>query len=306
LSDITDQDDEVRAALGRIPGLAATGEAWAVTRLPSLTNRTFRVARGAQAYVLRLPGRGTERYIDRVAEVANARAASEIGLSPEIVFADPGSGLLLSRYVADAVPLSAELLRDEADFRNTVLLLRKLHHSGLIFQGRMRLYEKLDDYLAMAGAAAPRARELQALRVQGEHLRAILAPGWGPARPCHIDPAPHNFIVARGQRYLLDWEYSAMCESLWDLAGLSIEGEFDAGQDAAMLSIYFGGVGQLWTSRLHLYKIMLRLLAAAWAAVQLVDGNGDGQARVLLDSLTRRAAEDLAAPDLDRHIAAAA
>jgi hypothetical protein len=51
---------------------------------------------------------------------------------------------------------------------------------------------------------------------------------------------------------------------------------------------------------------MLRLLAAAWAAVQLVDGNGDGQARVLLDSLTRRAAEDLAAPDLDRHIAAAA
>jgi thiamine kinase-like enzyme len=306
LSDITDQDDEVRAALGRIPGLAATGKAWAVTRLPSLTNRTFRVARGSDAYVLRLPGRGTERYIDRVAEAANARAAAAIGLSPEIVFADPGSGLLLSRYVADAVPLSAERLREETDFRNTILLLQSLHHSGLVFQGRMWLYEKLDDYLAMAGASAPRARELRALRVHGERLRPLLAPGWGPERPCHIDPAPHNFIVARGRTFLLDWEYSAMCEPLWDLAGLSIEGAFDAGQDESMLNIYFGRAEHPWASRLHLYKIMLRLLAAAWAAVQLVDGNGDGQARELLQSLTCRAAEDLAARDLDRHIAAAA
>jgi hypothetical protein len=76
------EEYEVRAALRGIPGLLAGAGAWSIVRLPSLTNRTFRVARGGEAYVLRLPGGGTDRYIDRRSEAANARAAAAIGLTP--------------------------------------------------------------------------------------------------------------------------------------------------------------------------------------------------------------------------------
>ncbi len=293
-------DAGVQAAIGRIPILADGRGEWAVSSLPSFTNRTFRIARDGEAFVLRLPGRGTERYIHRGAEASNARSAAAIGLSPEIVFADPRRGVMLSRFVGGAEPLSPARLRRNEELSATVALLRRLHESGLAFRGHMRLYPKLDEYLGLAEAPA-----LTLLRREGEKLRPILENGWGPARPCHIDPAPHNFLVAGRRRYLVDWEYSAMCEPLWDLAGLSIEGEFDPDQDGQMLAAYFGKAGGLWASRLHLYKIMLRLLSAAWGMVQLADGNGPPGIADLVQRLTLRVQTDLGASDFAGHIEAA-
>jgi thiamine kinase-like enzyme len=293
-------EEGIQAAIRRIPILTEGKGDWAVSSLPSFTNRTYRIARAGEAFVLRLPGRGTARYVDRVAEAANARSAAGIGLSPEVVFADPRRGLMLTRFVPGAEPLSAKRLEQPAELLATLALLRRLHDSGLTFRGHMRLYPKLDEYLGLADAPS-----LKALRREGERLRPILESGWGPARPCHIDPAPHNFIVAGGRRYLVDWEYSAMCEPLWDLAGVSIEGEFDAAQDANMLAEYFGMAERAWASRLHLYKIMLRLLAAAWGTVQLADCNGPAEIAELVDRLSARVQADLGAGDLGRHIEAA-
>jgi len=307
-SQINARDEgEVRDALERIAVLARSPSPWRILRLPSLTNRSFLVERGdaagAEAYVLRLPGRGTEQYIDRAAEAANARAAAGIGLAPPILYADPASGVMLSRYIEGAVPLSPERLREGDHFAAAVALLRRLHGSSLAFAGEMRLYPKIDQYLAVASTPA-----LRELRRAGEALRPVIEPGWGPPRPCHIDPAPHNFIAAAGRHFLLDWEYSAMCDPIWDLAGLSIEGHFDPAQDAAMLARYFGATADLpaWGSRLHLYRIMLRLVAAAWGAVQIAEGNGSWTAAELVDPLVALTSADLGDPALGRHLAAAA
>jgi thiamine kinase-like enzyme len=288
------------AVIRQIPGLASGSGAWQVAALPSFTNSIYRLERAGEVVTLRLPGRGTERYIDRVSEAANARAAAAIGLGAEIVFADPASGIMVTRFIDGAVPLSPVALKDPETLRGTVGLLQRLHGSGLPFQGRMNLFPKLDEYLALAPDPA-----LLALRREGEKLRTTLEPGWGPPRPCHIDPAPHNFIVAKGRFYLLDWEYSALCEPLWDLAGLSIEGEFDPDQDAAMLHAYFGTAGEPWASRLHLYKIILRLLAASWGAVQLVDGNGPPEIADMVKRLEAQVRASLSDPALGPHIEAA-
>jgi thiamine kinase-like enzyme len=103
---------------------------------------------------------------------------------------------------------------------------------------------------------------------------------------------------------LLDWEYAAMCDPVWDLAGLSIEGRFDPAQDAAMVAQYFGATADLgaWASRLHLYRIMLRLVAASWGAVQIAAGNGNWTAAELVDPLVTLTAADLGDPALGRHI----
>jgi thiamine kinase-like enzyme len=299
--------EEVQAVLARLAAPAPAAGDWRIARLPSLTNRSFLVeprlaaGGGAEAYVLRLPGKGTERYIDRAAEAVNAAAAAAAGFSPAILLADPATGVTLSRYVPGALPLSPEALRNVVHFDAVVALLRRLHRSGLAFRGEMRLYPKLDQYLAMASTPA-----LAELRRAGEDLRPVIEANWGPARPCHIDPAPHNFIAAGARHFLLDWEYAAMCEPMWDIAGLSIEGHFDAAQDAAMLARYFGpGAAPAWASRLHLYRIMLRLVAAAWGAVQIAEGNGSWTAAELVDPLVALTVADLGAPELGRHIAAA-
>ena len=298
---------DVQAALARIPGLSGRGD-WQIERLTSLTNRTYRVVSGDAAFVLRLPGPGTERYIDRAGEALNAAAVASIGLAPELVFIDPATGVMLTRYVADASPLSPQSLEDPASLTAVLRLLHRLHHSGLEFHGVMRLFPKLDEYLHLAeesGSAELRLPELKHLRRQMAPLEPIIGPGWGPMRPCHIDPGPHNFIVAAGRHYLLDWEYAAMCEPLWDLAGLAIEGALNPDQEARMLQTYFGRVEKPWLARLYLYKLALRLLAAGWAAVQIADGNSPLPAKALLDSFLVLAEEGLGAAEFGPHLALA-
>jgi hypothetical protein len=100
-----------------------------------------------------------------------------------------------------------------------------------------------------------------------------------------------------------------MCDPLWDLAGLSIEGRFDALQDAAMVERYFDtrsiAEHQMWTSRVHIYRIPLRLVAAAWGAVRVAKGASPWSAAELVEPLLTQSAADLGSADLGRHIAAA-
>ncbi len=301
-----EEDQEVRALLVRIAPVPAIADPLRIFRLPSFTNRTFLIeCSGSTAYVLRLPGPGTEQYIDRASEVENARAAESIGLAPQIAYADPSSGIMISVYLAGAHPLSAGDLRDRQHFQAVIDTLKRLHDSGVSFRGEMRLYPKLDQYLAIASTP-----ELRALRRAGDALRSIVESGWGALKPCHIDPAPHNFMAAPGGYRLLDWEYSAMCEPVWDLAGLSIEGRFNAAQDGAMVERYFrirmAREHQRWMSRVHIYRILLRLIAAAWGAVQIELGNAPWSTTEFVDPLLAQSAADLGSAELGRHIATAA
>jgi thiamine kinase-like enzyme len=292
-------EQTVAAVIRQIPALPQGG-GWAITAMSSFTNRTYRIERDGEAFILRLPGQGTERYIDRVSEIANIRAAASIGIAPEVVFADAASGVMVTRFFEGAEPLSPQRLRGNADLIGSVDLLHRLHDSGLTFKGVMRLYPKMDEYLKLAPAP-----ELLPLRRAVEPLRPILEAGWGPLRPCHIDPAPQNFITAGAARYLVDWEYAAMCDPLWDLAGLSIEGEFDTEQDTTMLTRYLGAAEPPWLSRLYLYRLVLRLLAASWWAVQRADGNGPSGAGATVSRLESSVAADLGDPALLHHIEAA-
>lgn len=96
-----------------------------------------------------------------------------------------------------------------------------------------------------------------------------------------------------------------MCEPMWDLAGLAIEGDLDPDREVKLLEIYFGRTEKTWRSRLYLYKLVLRLLAASWAAVQIADANSPEPAKALLDSFLARVAEGLGGPEFGRHLAAA-
>jgi len=81
---------ELAAAIASIPALAGfTGQP---QRLGGLTNRVWRLG----DKVLRLPGAGTEAYIDRSHEATAARLAAAAGVSPPVLHADPETGLMVT------------------------------------------------------------------------------------------------------------------------------------------------------------------------------------------------------------------
>ncbi|MGE0117510.1 MAG: phosphotransferase [Dongiaceae bacterium] len=269
--------DNLAPILDRIPALAGRRfDGRAVARLASLTNRTYRIGLGTDAFVLRIAGEGTERYIDRAAEAHNAGLAASIGIAPEVVFADARNGVMVTRFIADGMALTPKRLRQRGMLQRAVALLRRLHDSGLPFSGRMDLLPKLDEYVSLASKRRwPGDLDPGAIARHADAARAALERNRGSQVPSHIDPVPDNFVAAGdgSTLYLLDWEYSAMCEPMWDLAALSIEAGLHARQDDILLAAYFPTVTAAESRRFVLYKGMLNLMAAAWALVQVADGN---------------------------------
>ena len=73
--------EEIMALLRQFPALASFSGV--PERMGGLTNRVYRIG----DVVLRLPGAGTEEYIDRANEAAAALAAAGAGVSPEVICA---------------------------------------------------------------------------------------------------------------------------------------------------------------------------------------------------------------------------
>src|SRR3954464_6004960 len=100
-----DEEARARAALKTVPALA--GYDGPVTRLGGLTNMVFRVG----DYCLRIPGKGTEEYINRANEAVAAREAAKAGVSPDVLYFDDSSGVMVTRFIEGAETMSPETFK---------------------------------------------------------------------------------------------------------------------------------------------------------------------------------------------------
>jgi thiamine kinase-like enzyme len=292
-------DDEVR----RIMAGLGLGGAGVPQRLGGLTNRVYRVG----DHVLRLPGHGTEAYINRANEAAAARMAAEAGVSPQVIHADPATGVMVTRFIAGTVTMTPQGFRDRAGApARAGAAFARLHTSGAVFPARFDLFAMIDDYL---GLLAPRDVALpdgyHDVLAEAAAVRAALQRGAVPQVPCHCDPLCENFLDDGARMWIVDWEYSGMNDPMWDLGDLSVEAGMDEAQEEAMLSAYFGAEARpADRGRMVAAKAMCDLLWTLWGLIQLSDGNPADDFRAYADGRFARCRTLMGRADFARHLAA--
>ncbi|RWN35386.1 MAG: LPS biosynthesis choline kinase [Mesorhizobium sp.] len=293
--------DEARAALDAIPMLA--GYSGPLERLGGLTNLVFK----AGDFCLRIPGKGTEEYINRANEAVAAREAAKAGVSPEVLHVDPGTGMMVTRYIAGAETMSPEKFRTRAGSpARAGEAFRKLHDSGAVFPFRFELFAMIDDYLKVLSTkeVALPAGYHDVVR-DAESVRSALAAHPLPIVACHCDPLCENFLDTGERMWIVDWEYSGMNDPLWDLGDLSVEGKFDAAQDEEMIRAYFGGEARpAERGRIVIYKSMCDLLWTLWGLIQLANNNPVDDFRAYADGRFARCKALMETPEFLRHLAA--
>ena len=199
---------------------ASTVRDLAVTRLGGLTNLVFRIDHGPQHYVLRIPGKGTEEYINRSHEAHAARETARVQVSPEVLHFDTNTGVMVSRLVEGAVTMTPAQFRSRPGApARAGAVLRQLHRSDAVFNFRFELFAMIDDYLrVLAGKDSPAAGRLPRGRDRGRGgARGARGPRACRRAACHCDPLCENFLDAGERMWLVDWEYSGMNDPLWDL-----------------------------------------------------------------------------------------
>ncbi|MGB5558095.1 MAG: choline/ethanolamine kinase family protein [Paracoccaceae bacterium] len=288
-----------------IEGLDLLKGAGQPQRLGGLTNRVYRVGN----YCLRVPGAGTEEYIDRKTEAVAAKEAAKAGVSPKVLHVDADTGIMVTRYIDGAVTMTPKefATRTGAPAR-AGQALAKLHRSGAIFPFRFELFAMIDDYLAILSTKEVDLPDgYHDVVAEAEAIRAALAAHPVALAPCHCDPLCENFLDTGTKMWIVDWEYAGMNDPMWDLGDVSVEAGFNAGQDDAMLRAYFGGEACGFDrGRMVIYKAMCDLLWTLWGLIQLANDNPAEDFRAYADGRFARCKALMARSDFATHIAAVA
>lgn len=273
---MTEHTGQVMDALRRAPEFRAVTAADSITRLGGLTNLVHRVDIGDRSVIVRIPGEGTEAYIDRAIELHNAHAAARAGVSPKVIHGEADSGLMISETVPDIETMTPDLFRSRAGSPGRAgAALARLHNSGETFQFRFELFAMIDDYLNVLSTKDVALPEgYQDVVAAAAPVKEVLAQADLPLAPCHCDPLCENFLDDGKIMWIVDWEYSGMNDPLWDLGDLSVEAGMDAAQDAEMMAAYFGrSPTEAEQGRMVIYKAMCDLLWTLWGLIQLADDN---------------------------------
>ena len=274
---MSDPDPRILAALRATPGFegVAPGDC-RFTRQGGLTNLVTLVEAQGRAVIVRIPGAGTEAYIDRAVEAVNARAAHRAGVSARVLLAEPETGVMVTEAIPGIVTMTPALFASRPGSpARAGRAFARLHGSGQRFDFRFELFAMIDDYLKVLSTRDVSLPEgYHDIVAAAQPVKALLAAHPVPLAPCHCDPLCENFLDDGADMWMVDWEYSGMNDPMWDLGDLSVEAGMTPAQDAEMLEAYFGRrPTPAEMGRVVIYKAMCDLLWTLWGLIQLADGN---------------------------------
>jgi aminoglycoside phosphotransferase (APT) family kinase protein len=230
-------DESLRAlALAHVPGCEAGAEPLEMSPLAGGTaNSTYRVRTRDGEFALRLHDPGSTLLgIDRGSELLLHQAAARAGIAPALIAADPAGRFLISEYRGGAVWRPQDM-GDPVRLQRLAQRLRALHAlpaPPAPDYDPSRLLDAHAERIARADAAA--GSQLTPWLKRAQRILRDCALARRPHSIIHNDLHHSNILDTGAELYLIDWEYAAVADPLFDLACL-IAYYPDAGAHAPML-----------------------------------------------------------------------
>lgn len=248
-----------------------------IERLGGLNNINYKIQTNKGSFVLRLPGKGTETTVDREQEYKNAQLARSLGLDCETIYFDVKSGMKLTTYIDNAETLTAAAAKREANMELMARALRVLHSSNIVFGRKFDPFGNMDGYEREIMQTDPRLMFKDydtAVRPTLVRLRQDLETLGIEYVACHMDPLPENFVKSKERIYLIDWEFGADYDRLWDVVAVCLECEFDADEEELFVRKYFGEQPTPSTRRkMDILRIVMDIHWALWALTKVAAGD---------------------------------
>ncbi len=230
-----------------------------------MTNRSFVFTVHNERYIMRIPGAGTEKLINRRQEAAVYRAIEGKGICDAPLYLNPKTGYKLSRYI-DKVRACDPFRED--DLVLAMRTLRRFHDMHLQVDHVFDLFGQIAFYEQLRNGRPSVYRDYAETR---RHIFALQEYLFEQNIDCcltHIDAVPDNFLIdpkAEGGMQLTDWEYAGMQDPYVDLAMFSIYSFYDRRQIDHLLDLYFTGkVSEEIRTRIYCYVAVCGLLWSNW------------------------------------------
>lgn len=206
-----------------------------------MTNRSFSFVCRGKKYMMRIPGEGTDRLINRKNEASVYEAINSYDICDCIRHIDPNTGYKISEYLEDARPCDPS---DPVDVQKCMKKLRDFHQLGLKVGHVFDIFERIGFYESLWGEIPSVYKDYRQTKQNVLSLRGYIDAQEKLYCLTHIDAVPDNFLFTRNDNgeeeiRLIDWEYAGMQDPHVDLAMFCIYAMYDREQVDALIDAYF-------------------------------------------------------------------
>ncbi len=201
-----------------------------------MTNRSFRFTVNGNQYIMRIPGEGTDKLIDRKGEYSVYKTIKEIGISDDIVYISAENGYKITKFLDNARvcnPFNAE------DVKLCMQKLRDFHNEKLKVEHTFDIYEKINFYENLWEGKPSIFNDYLETKEKIFELKAIIESQPSEWILSHIDAVPDNFLFVDDGIRLIDWEYAGMQDPHVDIAMFAIYAMYDREKVEALIDSYF-------------------------------------------------------------------
>ena len=264
----TDDERAIEAAIAAVRHWSPEGVRYVAVG-GGITNSNWRVSTQGRDYFVKIPGRGTEMFIDRAVALDASRKAHRLGVGPAVHDWLAADGVEIADFIADRRPGGLGDFADATLRRSAIEQYRRFHAAPLLALTKT-VFDMIDEHaaqvVALDGWRPPDLAWLQDRTMAARHAITTAGLDWVP---CFNDPMPGNFLRGEdGSVLLIDYEYASNNDRAYDLGAWFGEMFFTDEQQAEAIRHYADGPAPALLARASVYKALADIKWGTWSMVQ--------------------------------------
>ena len=227
-----------------------------------MTNRSFLFECQNQKYIMRIPGEGTDRLINRKEEADVYQALENRQICDDVLYMNPDNGYKITAYLEDATNCDAENW-DEVEACMTKL--REFHELNLTVDHRFDIFGQIDFYESLWKGEKSYFKDYETTKAAIFELKKWIDTLEKNETLVHIDAVPDNFLFTKDGIRIIDWEYAGMQDPHVDIAMFCIYSLYSREQVDHLIDLYFKGeVSPVIRTKIYAYIASAGLLWSNW------------------------------------------
>ncbi len=236
-----------------------------------LTNSNWRVSVDGEPrrFFMKIPGAGTDMFVDRKAANEAAILANTVGLGPEVVFFDPETGLEIAEFLEGYRACTTTDFQSH-DIQHAAVACYRTFHEGAKLRLTKTVFDMIDEHLSqIRELSGSLPEDWPWLSRNYENARAAFKASGLDLVPCFNDPMPGNFLVKpEAPMKLVDYEFASMNERSYELGVWLGEMFFQESLSTELLTAYAGELKTELAARVMVMRALADIKWASWAMVQ--------------------------------------
>ena len=227
-----------------------------------MTNRSFSFECNNKRYIMRIPGEGTDKLIDRQEEYDVYQQIKDEPYTENILYLNPKNGYKLSEFLEDTHNSNAKNWNDVAKCMD---MLRTFHHEKYQVNHDFDIWKQIELYEKLRNVPSA-YRDFSITKKSVLKLKDFIHENIHQWVLCHIDANADNFLINKeGNIFLIDWEYAGMQDPDLDIAMFAIYSGYDRKNFDRLIDIYYqNDCDEVTRYKIYAYAAVGGLLWSNW------------------------------------------